>query len=154
VADGVYPDYLAVLSELHRSGDDGDIDGGAGPPDQRSSAVARETRFHHHRSKARPGQSHHGAQRDGNGAPYEPPGRAANRLRDTDEASSHYYVQIPHEVWTSGYMSMLTGPGVALLLILLDQYGPGKIADPHPVWFSPKVLLERYGLSDDTRNKA
>ncbi len=50
-------------------------------------------------------------------------------------------------------MSMLTGPGAALLLILPDQYRPGKIADPHPVWFSPKVLQERYGLSDDTRNK-
>jgi hypothetical protein len=50
-------------------------------------------------------------------------------------------------------MSMLTAPGLALLLILLDQYGPGRIADPRPVWFSPKVLKDRYGLSDDTRNK-
>jgi hypothetical protein len=89
----------------------------------------------------------------GNGAPYEPPGRAANLMRNTDKVSSHYYVQVPHEVWTSGYMSMLSGPGVALFLILLDQYGPGRITDPHPVWFSPTVLRDRYALSDDTRNK-
>jgi hypothetical protein len=50
-------------------------------------------------------------------------------------------------------MSMMTGPGVALLLILLDQYGPGRLAISYPVCFSPKVLRDRYGLSDDTRNK-
>jgi hypothetical protein len=89
----------------------------------------------------------------GNGALYEPPGSAANRLRETDEVSRHHYVQIHNEVWTRGYMSMLAGPGIAMLLILLDQYGPGRIADPRPVWFSPTVLRDRYGISDDTRNK-
>jgi hypothetical protein len=37
-----------------------------------------------------------------NGAPYEPPGSAANWLRDASEVIRHYYVQIPHEVWTRG----------------------------------------------------
>jgi hypothetical protein len=32
VADGVEPDELAVLGQLHRSGDDRYVDGGAGPP--------------------------------------------------------------------------------------------------------------------------
>lgn len=73
--------------------------------------------------------------------------------RDTAQVISHYNVQIPSELWTSGYMAVLTGPGVALLLILLDQYGPGKITEPRPVWFSPRVLKERYGLSDETRIK-
>lgn len=90
----------------------------------------------------------------GSGSPYTPPGYAANRLRDTEAGLRHLYVQLPRELWTSGCMSVITGAGLAFLLILLDQYGPGKIESPAPpVWISPRILEERYALSDDTRAK-
>jgi hypothetical protein len=106
--------------------------------------------------EAQPGHAHRITvlNETGDRSAYTPPGYAANRLRDTPQAAAHLYVQIPAEMWTNGYMSILSGAGLALYLILLDQYGPGKIADePRHVWFSPKLFKERYGLSDDTRSK-
>jgi hypothetical protein len=51
-------------------------------------------------------------------------------------------------------MALLSGAGVALYLILLDQYGPSQPgANPEHVWFSPRLFADRYGLSDDTRAK-
>lgn len=90
----------------------------------------------------------------GNGTRYTPPGRAANLLRDNPQAaSSHYYVQLPAELWTNGYMAAFKGASLAFYLTLLDQYGPGQITAPGPVWFSPKLFKDRYALSDDTRAK-
>lgn len=89
----------------------------------------------------------------GDGQPYTPPGRAANLLRGKPQQQEHLYTQIPAAFWTNGYMAALNGAGLAFFLILLDQYGPGSAFDPDPVWFSPKVLKERYALSDDTRAK-
>jgi hypothetical protein len=106
--------------------------------------------------QARPGQANLVTvlEETGNGSPYTPAGYAANRLRDTDAGLSHLYVQIPRELWTSGCMSVITGAGLAFLLILLDQYGPGKVPSPAPaVWISPKTFDDRYALSDDTRAK-
>jgi hypothetical protein len=88
----------------------------------------------------------------GTGEPYTAPGAAVSR--GGGDKSKHLYVQIPASLWTSGYLAMLTGSGLALYLILLDQYGPGQLADnPDPVWFSPKLFTERYALSEDTRAK-
>jgi len=106
--------------------------------------------------EARPGHANRVTvlEETGTGTPYTPPGYAANRLRDTTAGLSHLYVQLPRELWTSGCMSVITGAGLAFLLVLLDQYGPGKIPDPTPpVWFSPKVLRDYYALSEDTRAK-
>jgi hypothetical protein len=90
----------------------------------------------------------------GTGAGYTPPGYAANRLRETAAGLDHMYVQLPRELWTSGCMSVITGAGLAFLLILLYRYGPGKIPEPAPpVWFSPKVFRDYYALSEDTRSK-
>jgi hypothetical protein len=90
----------------------------------------------------------------GNKEPYTPPGAAARALRDHPSGLRHLYVQIPETFWTSGYLALITGAGLALYLILLDQYGPGQISDqPHPVWFSPKTFAQRYALSEDTRAK-
>lgn len=89
----------------------------------------------------------------GDGTPYTPPGYAANRLRDKPEGLKHLYVQIPADLWTKGYIAVLSGAALAFYLLLLDQYGPGKITITEPVWFSPKVLADRYDLSDDTRAK-
>ncbi|MET1035203.1 MAG: hypothetical protein ABWX68_08220, partial [Arthrobacter sp.] len=47
--------------------------------------------------------------------------------------------------------------GIAFYLMLLDQYSFGTNIGEDPattaVWFSPKVVSERYNLSDDTRSK-
>lgn len=107
--------------------------------------------------RARPGHANEITvlEESGNGAIYTPPGHAANRLRYTDQVIDHLYAQIPRELWTQGYLPMLSGPGLAFFLILLDQHAfkapgmPGLV----PLWFSPKVLEERYALSDDTRTK-
>lgn len=106
--------------------------------------------------EARPGHANRVTvlEETGTGTPYTPPGHAANRLRGTAAGQSHLYVQLPRELWTSGCMSVITGAGLAFLLVLLDQYGPGKIPDPAPpVWFSPRIFGDYYALSEDTRAK-
>ncbi|WP_067470063.1 hypothetical protein [Actinomadura macra] len=90
----------------------------------------------------------------GDGSDYEPPGSAAQRLRDKPAGPKHLYVQIPEQMWTNGYISMLKGAGLAFYLMLLEQYGPGRLDEDAPaVWISPKILKDRYGLSDDTRTR-
>jgi hypothetical protein len=90
----------------------------------------------------------------GNKETYTAPGASAKALRDTPAGLQHLYVQIPQAFWTSGYLALLTGAGLALYLILLDQYGPNELDnDPRPVWFSPKNFADRYALSEDTRAK-
>ena len=107
--------------------------------------------------EARPGHANRITvlEESGTGAPYTPPGHAANQLRHTDQVTRHLYTQLPRELWTQGYLSMLTGPGLAFLLILLDQQALKMPGLPKllPMWFSPKVLRDRYSLSDDTRTK-
>ena len=91
---------------------------------------------------------------DKNPEPYLAPGAAARARRNTPDAIRHLYVQIPATFWTNGYLALLSGAGLALYLILLDQYGPGQLDDaPGPVWFSPKAFKDRYALSEDTRAK-
>jgi hypothetical protein len=91
----------------------------------------------------------------GNGAAYTPPGHAARLHKDSDEGLKHLYTQIPHELWTQGYMALLSGPGLAFLLILLDQLSliPPQFVALTPVWISPRNLADHYAISDDTRGK-
>jgi DNA-binding transcriptional MocR family regulator len=52
-------------------------------------------------------------------------------------------------------MALLSGAGLAFLLILLDQLAlrsPALIT-LMPLWISPKTLAEHYAISDDTRSK-
>lgn len=76
----------------------------------------------------------------GRGSDYRPPWSAKDR-----------YVQLPPELWTKGWMAVLRGRALALLLILLDQQD-----FRHParrIWLSPRVAEERYDLSPDTWTK-
>lgn len=87
----------------------------------------------------------------GDGSSYIAPGAAAKALsNDPDKARQHYYAQIPATFWTNGYIQLMSGPGLAMYLILLDQYaltnGPLQ-----PVWISPAAFKAYYGLSQDTR---
>ncbi|MFG1638593.1 hypothetical protein ACGFKX_27605 [Pseudonocardia alni] len=87
----------------------------------------------------------------GTGEPYELPGSAYNRLRnDPAAARAHLYTRIPNGLWTGGWMSILSGPAVAMLLVLLYETARSNSAT---VWFSPSLADLRYGLSEDTRGK-
>lgn len=87
----------------------------------------------------------------GSGEPYELPGAAYNRLRgDPAAAKPHLYIRVPGVVWSRGWVSILSGPAVAMLVVLLYETQRSK---SNEVWFSPSVANLRYGLSEDTRGK-
>jgi hypothetical protein len=90
----------------------------------------------------------------GTGEPYELPGTAYTRLRkkSSDTADQHRYVQIPNTFWTMGWVSVLSGTAVAMLLVLLSELGT-KNPETTDLWFSPDQADLLYGLSRDTRTK-
>ncbi|MGW6144313.1 hypothetical protein [Streptomyces sp. NPDC055140] len=89
----------------------------------------------------------------GNGQQYVAPGAAARKEAADSQLGAlvHRYVQIPDAFWTSGYLTVLSGAGVAMFLVLLCERGP-KASD-EALWFSPKDAEHRYALSEDTRSK-
>lgn len=87
----------------------------------------------------------------GSGDAYSLPGDAYNRLRNTPDGWRHQYFQVPDALWTSGWLSVLSGAALAMLLVLMAEQGP-RSSDVD-LWFSPRVARERYGLSDETRSK-
>jgi hypothetical protein len=89
------------------------------------------------------------------GDPYELPGAAYNRLRgkkSSERADQHRYIQLPDTLWTSGWIQVLSGAAVAMLLVLYAELGNKKPATTD-LWFSPGQADLRYGLSEDTRSK-
>lgn len=91
----------------------------------------------------------------GTGEAYTLPGAQYGKLRNknvpAEDLARHRYFQIPSSFWTSGWLAILSGPAVAMYLVLLaestDRTGGGEI------WFSPALAAKRYALSDDTRSK-
>jgi hypothetical protein len=84
---------------------------------------------------------------DGAGRKYTMPAQAEQgsegRIRERD-----WHIQIPSGFWENGWAAVLSGPAVALLLVLMDM---ADIHDPkRPVWLSERVSGERYDLSRDT----
>ncbi len=58
------------------------------------------------------------------------------------------YIKIPASFWTKQWISALTGPAVAIFLVLLEQR---RHAEPTKhIWISPRIAAELYGLSSDT----
>lgn len=88
----------------------------------------------------------------GNGAPYTHPGSHWEVKKGSTKKpkDAPRYTQLPAELWTHGWLATLSGPGLAMLLILLEQTR-GKTYDG--LWFSPSVAAKRYGLSEVTRRK-
>lgn len=85
----------------------------------------------------------------GNGSRYTVPG---SQFAQSDEdfatpKTRHEYFRIPEGFWTRGVIADLTGPGLAMFLILLSE----SRGAPRPVWFAPAQSRNRYGLSDGTR---
>ncbi|WP_031057769.1 hypothetical protein [Streptomyces sp. NRRL F-5702] len=91
----------------------------------------------------------------GKGEPWVAPGAAAKKEKEEDTtgwgALFHRYVQIPKTFWTEGYISVLSGAGVAMFLALLSE--AGGLSSGHPLWFSPREAERRFALSEDTRSK-
>jgi hypothetical protein len=90
----------------------------------------------------------------GTGAVYSSPSETYNSLRmqghSAERLAEHRYFRVPSALWTSGLISRLTGPGLAMLLVLrCEQQG----ADNTPVWFSPERADTRFGLAESTRRQ-
>lgn len=89
----------------------------------------------------------------GSGAEYRVPGEAYNKGKtskaDEAELRRHRYVQIAPAFWTSGWFSLLSGPGLAMYLVLLCEQA-GR-PDGTELWFSPDRANLKYALSPDTR---
>lgn len=103
--------------------------------------------------RARPGQPSRIFLLDesGEGRPYSLPGATYNRVRNTPEEPRHRYVQVPDTVWTNGWISVLSGPALAMLLVLMTERA-GRAGDVD-LWISPRIGKEFYGISDETRSR-
>lgn len=87
-----------------------------------------------------------------NGEPYRPPGEIWQERKESGEPmdQSDYWVRLPPEFWTKGWITILDGPAIAMLLALSAEAGRYKrITD---LWFSEKQGRRRFDLSIDTRN--
>ncbi|MEU3649435.1 hypothetical protein AB0E59_39095 [Lentzea sp. NPDC034063] len=88
----------------------------------------------------------------GTGADYEPPSETYNRLKLRGAADEllgvHRYFRVPSSLWTSGLITRLSGPGLAMLLVLRCEQ---QSKDAVPVWFSPARAANRFGLAESTR---
>jgi len=90
----------------------------------------------------------------GTGQPYSSPSETYNQLKmggaNAVTLAQHRYFRVPSTLWTTGLISRLTGPGLAMLLVLrCEQQGK----DGSPVWFSPDRALTRFGLAESTRRQ-
>lgn len=88
---------------------------------------------------------------DGQGSPYSVPGAAARDAKGEGRGvDPHRYVKLPHTFWTNGWITSLSTPGIAALLMLLaEQSRP----TPVEVWLAPTTARNRYAFADDTRYK-
>lgn len=90
----------------------------------------------------------------GEGRPYSVPGaawRTLGREATEEERQRQRYLQLPPEVWTSGWLQVLDGAAIAMLLVILAEKPAAR--ENARVWFSPAEALKRYGLSPATRTK-
>jgi len=85
-----------------------------------------------------------------NGRPYVLPAVAFKKAKMAEHDPDHHiYVRLPSAFWTWGWAVRLSGPGTAMLLVLLDARGAR--AGDRELWFSPSVAEARYALSENTR---
>jgi len=91
----------------------------------------------------------------GSGRRYELPGATYRRLKGNAAAAApHRYIRLPRELWTHGWLSVMSGPAITMLLILWLESGREVVSERPPwVWLSPKMAEERYALSEETRLK-
>jgi hypothetical protein len=85
---------------------------------------------------------------DGSEEPYTNPGEAAHASKEKGEFDpGDLYVQLPPSFWTKGWALVLSGPGVAMLLVMLVLT---KNGERKGVWINPLQARSRFALSEDT----
>jgi hypothetical protein len=88
----------------------------------------------------------------GSGEPYASPSETYNTLRNLKAGSEilrrHTYFKIPSKLWTEGHIARLSGPGIAMLLVLLCERRGNRDGS---VWFTPDIAQERFQLAPATR---
>ena len=101
----------------------------------------------------RPGQPSRVILREetGDNRPYTVPGAMYNKHRGGSDEQRHRYVQIPDAMWTNGWISVLSGPGLAMLLVLMTERA-GRPADTD-LWISTSRAKTDYAISDETRSR-
>jgi hypothetical protein len=89
----------------------------------------------------------------GTGSPYELPGAAYNRLRANPKAAApHRYIQLQPELWTSGWMAILSPAALAMFIILLVQLG-ADAPESKEVWLAPEYANATFMISEETRTR-
>lgn len=85
------------------------------------------------------------------GEPYELPFAALEGKREAGEPETRddYYVTLPPDFFTRGWIAVLTGPGVAMLLVMVLEARCNNRTKG--LWHSPSQATRRFGLSQDTR---
>jgi hypothetical protein len=87
----------------------------------------------------------------GTGGSYAVPGARIAALRAAEQAwEPHRYIKVPATLWRNGWMTELSGPAVAMLLVLLTHAGGNYERE---LWFSPQTADDRFRLSEDTRRR-
>lgn len=87
----------------------------------------------------------------GRGAAYELPFTALEAKREAggQEGRDDYYVTLPAEFFTRGWISVLSAPAVAMLLVMVLEAHYSRRTKG--LWHSPAQARARFGLSQDTR---
>lgn len=87
----------------------------------------------------------------GEGKRYSLPSTAYQKQKSADPGHlwRHEYFKIPSALWTGGYLPRLSGPGLAMLLVLLSQ----QRQHLPQVWIVRSTADQQFGLSERTRNK-
>jgi hypothetical protein len=82
---------------------------------------------------------------------YEPPSETYSRLSSQQASpvalAPHRYFRVPSTIWTEGHIAKLTGPSLAMLLVVLAE----RRGQDVPVWFSPDRARDRFSLAASTR---
>lgn len=121
-----------------------------------SAAIRRLVEGGYLTAEARPGRPSRLILRDetGRGTDYVHPGRywdpQASESDLPKRKDKQYYFQLPTEFWTKGWITVLSGPAVAMFLALLEQTRGHRFEG---IWFSQSVADRRYGLTEVTRRK-
>lgn len=117
-----------------------------------SAAVRRLVKDGYVASDARPGMPSRLMLQEetGTGNPYSHPGSHWDKTSTSRPQDRPTYLQLPKELWTKGWLSLLSGPATAMLLALIEQTRGRKYEG---IWFSPSVADRRYGLTEVTRKK-
>lgn len=85
---------------------------------------------------------------DGTTDAYVHPGEPASAAKKQGAVDlKELYVQLPPSFWTNGWAITLTGPGIAMLLVMLTLTTNG---DKSGIWISPKQARSQFALSEDT----